>query len=281
MLCIFLCAVSLGIVTTINKFGLISIAAFIVIVIIKLFKSQIKVKNILSAAGIILIFVVAVVGLSIISSDLVSSLISRNELNNVNNDGSGYLWSVFVGSNYKSMGTWNYDDYAAFYESKITDSEALSVYRKELVSNRYNDYLTHPFKYMNHLNNKMIVISKTFNTLNVNLGGKLNRYIAEGLNGYVAIAVEGVFSLINIIVSFILLFSCKLRRTKNSELVNYYKLLMIGVCACLLVVEVAAKYSSILLFIYLTIAVLQIEDFNTNISNIHSWFVNRVGKSKK
>ena len=274
-------AVCMAFVAVVNKFGLISMVALGIVAFIKLVRKGSVLKGLLKVICVLLAFAVAYFGMNTVTQRYTDRVIDQASVFQTEKYNFGYGWVLFVGANYNSSGVWNYDDYDQYYtHSDLKSEEEVFNYQKSLIVCRYNDYLHHPLRFANHLNNKMKIISKTFNTLNVNLGGKVNAFIAEGLNGYVALVVEGAFALLNIIIAFVMLLSNRKGVGDENALNTYMKLVMMGICFCLLVVEVAAKYASVLLFIYLSITVMQLPGFYKNIDGLHG-FIKKVLKPKK
>ena len=178
---------------------------------------------------------------------------------------------MYDGMSYKNQGWWSTEDYNNWYQYLNMDNKEEAInYQKELLKERTQWYLQNPLRIPLHLNNKMTTITQQFLSFKgEDQNSKAVTFIRSAHNGYLYYFILCFVALINILVSFVLVISFKKSRV-DKHFYTYLKLLLIGVCLVLLVVEVNSKYPTILLPFYLTITALQLKDFVANMDWLHA-----------
>ncbi len=258
-------SIILGYAGTINKFAYVSIFVLIIMAFIISLKEKIKLINVIKLIAIIILFVSMISVFGNLKLAIVEKYVEPAQTNITKGYNLKLGWPIFVGSNYETYGTWSQEDYDEYYKYYEFDNKEDAIqYQKDLISKRLNDYKTHPARILFHVIHKFENISYDFNPLYYQIGNSVNDFLVNGLNGIVYKIMAGSFMLLSIIISFLVVLSYKRKMSDDSTLMSYFKLFMLGCCLILLFVEVMAKYSSHLLFVYLSIAVLNYKNISSN-----------------
>lgn len=261
-LCIIATSIVISYATTINKFGFISICAFSIVLFIDLIANKKSLKAFIKFFAIVLSFAIIYTGFSTVRSEFKDKVVDKSGVEQRTHYAIPFAWPFYVGMNYDSSGQWTAEDYETFYKhEKFETKEESQNYQKEVIKIRIDDYLKHPVKLVKHINDKFELISYAYNPIVYNAGNSVNKFIMTGYGGIIQKAMSGLFAIINIAFSIMIVLSFKLKKKQN-VLELYFKLMMLGTCGILVFTEVMAKYSSHLLFINLAIMILGLKDFD-------------------
>ena len=268
---ILLIAMILAYASKLNRFALISMIAIIIIVILNSLKNNNWLISAIKAVAVLLVFASMISAFNMVQDKIFENYVEPRQSSSASGYSvlNGYGWPIFVGSNYDTYGTWSQEDYDEYYKYLEFDNKEDAIkYQKDLISKRLNEYKTHPARIPLHVIHKFENISYDFNPLYYQIGNSVNDFLINGMNGMIYKLMAGVFMLISVVISFLVVLSYKRKMKEDSSLMNYFKLFMLGCCLILLFVEVMAKYSSHLLFVYLSIAVLNYNNISSNIFSI-------------
>lgn len=278
ILCVLLTGFTISYAALFNKFGLVSICAFVLIFIIRFLRHPKSLKYFIKIGLSILL----IVSCYFVSSSYINSYIKKvvpNQLEYQQEDDVFMGWPLYVGLNYESRGGRIQED-ADRWEKNVDNKKE---YQLTLLRERINEYMQNPIKILIHLKNKMQVVwGQDFNPIGYGMGGEINNFILTWHGGIIYSLYMRVCMIVGTFLSFILMFSLKINKvTEDSDYIKYIKMFMIGVTTILMFTEVMPKYSSHMLFLFLIVMVNGFSSFVSNMNYLMDTLYQIVGRNFK
>lgn len=259
----------------INQGGTVVIISYCIYSLIVIFKNGINLKKVLSVISIILVFIVALFGVSNGCNMYVDSVVDNSKTNYVKSESSiPYGWPIYLGFNYEHSGVWNQEDADTYYKYEEFDNkDEAREYQQELIDNRLQLYKDSPVLLIPHFFNKIKALwGSPFLPFVYDQGNEVNKFIMTGYGGIFNKLMNAVSYLVFILICFINLFSIKLYRKKKFSInpLIQLELMIIGLTMALILFEVMPKYVSYLQIIMFCIALLKVRDFCDNSKLLHN-----------
>ena len=256
--------------STINKFGIVSIIAVILVFITcNLNNNSFK----LSITRIILFLIIVIISYGVVSLstdsfkksviESYSSYVIEKDEKNV-----PYGWPFYVGMNFKTHGEYNVDDAIKYFKYDNSSNVDVYQYKTSLIKNRVLFYYNSPVKLLKHIIEKYFVIFGDFNPLSYEYGeGWLNDFFLYCKNGFIYSFFIRTIYYINYIISIVFLLSIKNLKNNKTDVcyIDFMKLFVIGVSLILLFTEVTPKYSSHMFFMLIILAINSLKNFDSNL----------------
>lgn len=265
VLCVLLTGITISYAALFNKFGLVSICAFVLILIIRFLRHPKSLKFFVKIGLSILL----IVSCYFVSSSYINSYIKAvvpNQSEHQQEDEVFMGWPLYVGLNYESRGGRTQED-ADRWEENVENKKE---YQLTLLRERINEYIQNPIRILIHLKNKMQVVwGQDFNPIGYGMGGGVNNFILTWHGGIIYSLYMRVCIIIGIFLSFILMFSLRKNKViEDSDYIKYMKMFMIGVTLILMFTEVMPKYSSHMLFVFLIVMGDGLNSFVINMDHL-------------
>lgn len=254
--------------TMINAFGLFSICSYLLITVIKVFKNKIKLVSVLTAVFLILALPLSYVAAKNIRINYVNSVVDASNYDiSAKEKALSYGWTIYVGLNYESKGSWSLEDRDMYFTYETMDKEEALEYQKNLIKDRVQFYLDNPVRIIIHINDKMESIwTNSFNPVNYDYGGSVNKFLVEWKGGIIHSTSIRIIGFLNVIFAFVLAFSIRKKDKNNKkDYILYMMAFSIALTMVLMLTEVTPKYSSHIMFIYF---ILLVNGFNAFVHNM-------------
>ncbi len=187
-----------------------------------------------------------------------------------------YGWSLYLGSNFETSGGWNEEDSTIYdkYHEYNNKEDALE-YQRNLVKNRFSEYLRNPIKIPIHFFNKISALwapyfpyssvptSPGYQGLIFSFGGLFQKALFMiSYIGYIF-----VYS-----ISMVGVFNKKRNDSKKYNPTLHFMLVPLGFTAALILFEVMPKYSSHMAIILFATAIINLPAFIDNVKMLRCKF---------
>lgn len=250
--CIFvlLLAISVLFCSLLNAMGYIVFIAFSVVFLMESIKSK---KYLCFLGKVLTLLGVIILGTIIFDSIQANlSMISDGFIK-----GNKVLWTLYVGSNYSSDGSW-YNDTAWNSYPDYYDAAMVNNYHKELLSNRYVELFSNPLNVINLIKAKLINIWGDF-SYSIGLANETisDPKMQEIYNSYLYKPLWLINYCVLLLISIFGLATLHfLNKSRENLLSGFFQLFLLGETAMLLITECNNKYTIAMVLIFIIVSII-------------------------
>jgi 4-amino-4-deoxy-L-arabinose transferase-like glycosyltransferase len=249
LLLVFAAAVVLAMGKSVNAAGQVFFISFGIYAVGKVFSAKLTLKKCVSLVCVMAILVSCYVGSTAMIHSLEKNTLAVDKEDQSLNYSYPYGWSLYVGFNYDSAGSWTMEDNLLYHNYRTYDNKEDAIqYQKDLLKQRFQIYADDPIKIP-------VLLFKKIKNL---WGNQLLPFAYEqgnAINDFVLHGMGGIFYKLCILVSkatslllFLMLLLAQWKKQKYSEDKIgpdlHFRMAVIGVTLALMLFEVTPKYAS-------------------------------------
>lgn len=258
------CVLAVG--KSVNASGRVLFISFGIYAVAKIFENGFDKKKLTKIGCVLLVLFVTYSGSAKLVDHIVVKTVEGAESMQNDSKRLPYGWAVYLGLNSEWNGLWNYWDYKTYEKyNKIEDKEEALQYQRDLIKNRFQEYIDSPLKMPIHLFRKVRVLwGEQTLPFGYELGNAVNHFMYRGYKGAVFRTVTIINRLSFMSVYIMLLFAMiKELKKKTYEVTPalHFKMAIIGVTLALLMFEVTPKYATHLQVFYFCLLAMSLDSF--------------------
>ena len=262
--------------TSFNRFGIISIIAITILLVMSLIKRKWNWKAFVVVLLIPAYFCTMLLFVSTIKDKCINKVVDSSEVVYDTSYSLPNGWGLYLGANYEHSGRWNEEDFNTYEQFRNFDNpeDALN-YQKKLVKNRYKEYLNSPQRILFLIIEKLKEMwgSQFISIYYDGFGqSEFSNWFFNSHNGLISKLTKKAFLMMAFIPVFFMSLGYRRNLIEKNEsqtaLLNYLRLFLIGATLVLLPFEVTFKYTSMFWVIYYAVFAFQFEEINTNLKAI-------------